>query len=106
MIYMYAWEYVVRAGKEVEFLAAYGPEGAWVQLFRGSPGYLRTELHRDRGNGSRYVTLDYWDSAEAWSRFRRDRSREFEELDERCEHLTVTEREIGRFEPVGGEKPG
>ena len=46
------------------------------------------------------MTLDYWESAEAWEAFRRATAKEFEALDERCEALTLSEREIGRFVEV------
>lgn len=99
--YMYAWEYQVAEENVDDFLAAYGGQGAWVALLKGAPGYRRTELHRDRRDPSRFVTLDYWDSESAWRRFREEHSREFEELDARCERLTLAEREIGRFDPAG-----
>ena len=101
--YMYAWEYEVHPERLSDFLAAYGPGGHWVKLFRGSSGYLRTELHRCRENPHRFVTLDYWESAEGWERFRRERAPEFEALDARCEDYTLSEREIGRFDvaPAG-----
>jgi heme-degrading monooxygenase HmoA len=95
--YMYAWEYEVEPSRTAEFLAAYGPNGHWVALFRGCPGYLRTELHRDRADPNRYITLDYWESADAWERFRATHAAEFESLDRRCDSYTVSEREIGRF---------
>lgn len=98
--YAYLWEYTVASDKIPEFERAYGPAGDWVALFRRAPGYLATQLHRDRRQPLRYVTIDYWESAAAWEDFRRRHSREFEELDARCESLTVSEREIGRFEPV------
>lgn len=99
--YAYIWEYVVRPGRVAEFEEAYGPNGAWVELFRGAPGYVRTELHRDRSDPHRYLTIDYWDSAEAWEAFRAARFAEFEALDARCEELTLEEREIGRLELIG-----
>lgn len=98
--YMYAWEYRVAPDAIGPFLEAYGEAGAWVALFRGAPGYLRTELHRDRRDPGRFVTLDYWESETAWRHFREERAREFEALDARCERLTLEEREIGRFEPA------
>jgi heme-degrading monooxygenase HmoA len=98
---MYAWEYRVAEEQLTGFLDAYGRTGAWVALFQGATGYLRTELHRDRRDPARFVTLDYWESETAWRRFREERAREFEELDARCARLTLEEREIGRFDPAG-----
>lgn len=97
---MYAWEYEVAPEHEPAFLCAYGPDGDWVRLFRRAPGYLRTELFRDLARPARFVTLDYWESQQAFTAFRARFAAEFEAMDGRCEALTVSEREIGRFEPV------
>ena len=99
--YMYMWEFIVAPGREAEFEPAYGPDGDWVALFRRAPGYLRTELHRDRANPRRYVTIDYWESQAAWEAFRARFAREFEAIDRRCAGWTTSETEIGRFEPAG-----
>ena len=103
-IYMYAWEYLVRPDSACEFLEVYGSNGLWVALFRGSPGYIRTELFSDLRHPNRFVTLDYWESAKAWQEFRSMRSSEFEDLDARCEKLTIEEREIGRFRPASDKR--
>ena len=91
-----------RPGASINWLSAfertYGPAGDWVQLFRRAPGYLRSELHRDRSNPQRFVTVDYWESESAWQAFRSRFAEEFRKLDERGEELTVYESEIGRFE--------
>lgn len=99
--YMYAWEYEVAPEHQAAFLEAYGPEGTWVQLFRGAPGYVRTELFRDRARANRFVTLDYWESESAWRAFRERFAAEFEALDARCARITQHEAELGRFESVG-----
>jgi heme-degrading monooxygenase HmoA len=98
--YLYVWQYRVRPGYEASFLDAYGPEGAWVQLFRRAEGFLRTELHRDREQPDRFVTLDYWESQEAWQAFRSSFAAEYQALDARCAAFTFSEHEIGRFEPA------
>jgi quinol monooxygenase YgiN len=98
--YMYMWEYLVDPGKLEAFLRAYGPAGTWVALFRQVEGYICSELHRDRANPLRFVSIDYWQTASDWDAFRDQFSAEFEALDEQCEALTVQEREIGRFGPV------
>jgi heme-degrading monooxygenase HmoA len=98
--YVCAWEFVVRKGRVPEFERIYGSEGDWVRLFRQAPGYQRSELHRDRTQPTRFLTLDFWDSREACERFKAAHASEYEALDARCEALTEREREIGRFEPV------
>jgi quinol monooxygenase YgiN len=98
--YVYVWEFVVRPEHLPAFLAAYAPDGDWVRLFRGAPGYLRSELHRDRQRPGRFLTVDYWQSRRAWEAFRAQASGEWEALDARCAEWTLSEREIGQFEPV------
>jgi heme-degrading monooxygenase HmoA len=99
--YMYIWEYVVPPDKLAAFERLYGASGgAWVQLFRRAPGYLRTELHRDRARPDRYLTIDWWASREAWDDFRVRFADEFADLDARGEACTASEQELGKFEPV------
>jgi heme-degrading monooxygenase HmoA len=98
--YVYVWEYLVSADHVRAFERTYGPAGDWVELFRRAPGYLKTELHRDRAQPRRFITIDYWESKEAWEAFRGSSAAEFEALDARCEAWTIRETEIGRFEPV------
>lgn len=98
--YVCAWEYVVRPACIAEWERLYGSDGEWVRLFRRAPGYRHTELHRDRTQRSRYLTLDFWESREACERFRKAHAEDYAALDARCERLTEREREIGRFEPV------
>jgi len=99
--YAYIWEYTVRPECVAEFEDVYGPNGRWVKLFKKAKGYVRTELHRDRQNANRYVTIDYWESADAWERFRTDMSSEFEAIDSQCAKFTLDEQELGRLDPVG-----
>ena len=98
--YVCAWEFVVRSGRVPEFERIYGADGEWARFFRQASGYQRTELHRDRTQPKRFLTLDFWESREACERFRAAHAAEYEALDARCEALTEREREIGRFEPV------
>jgi len=98
--YVYIWEFIVAAEHTGAFERAYGPAGDWVQLFRRGAGYLRTELHRDREQPQRFVSIDYWESKEAWEAFRARFADEFEALDAKGAEWTTHEAEIGRFEPV------
>jgi quinol monooxygenase YgiN len=98
--YSYMWEYTIDPAHEDEFLAAYSPRGAWVKLFRKHAGYVDTQLHRDRDNLHRFVTIDRWASREAWEAFRRAATEEFDALDAQCESYTRGEREFGTFQPI------
>jgi ribosomal-protein-alanine acetyltransferase len=92
------WEFRVKRGQQRAFEKAYGPEGDWVKLFRGSADYLGTRLIRDRDTALRYVTLDRWTSRQAYSRFKKQNREAYKSIDARCEALTTQEEFIGEFE--------
>jgi heme-degrading monooxygenase HmoA len=98
--YSYLWEFVVRPGREAEFVRVYGPAGAWVELFRSAPGYLDTRLLRDLERPERFLTVDRWTDEEAYRRFRAQRAAEFDALDAQGARLMLAERELGRFTEV------
>ena len=91
------WEFRVRPGCEAEFEETYGPRGAWARLFDSAPGYLGTQLLRDPEGERRYLTIDRWASAAAFSRFREVRAAEYEALDARCARWTEAETPLGAW---------
>jgi heme-degrading monooxygenase HmoA len=101
-VHVLIWEFHVRAGCEADFEEAYGPGGDWARLFDSAPGYLGTELVRDPEDGRRYLTIDRWASAEAFSRFRESRASEYEALDARCSRWTEDETPLGAWRVVRG----
>ncbi len=92
------WEFVATLGREAEFEAAYGPDGAWTQLFARSPDFLGTELLKAEG---RYLTLDRWACAEAFDAFKAVHGADYAALDRDCEALTTEESRLGVFETLG-----
>jgi heme-degrading monooxygenase HmoA len=96
------WAFTVQPDRKAEFEFHYGPEGTWVRLFRRAAGYLGSELLRDRADAQRYVTIDRWESREAWLAFRQQFATEYERLDREFEALTAAETPIGEFAPAGG----
>lgn len=101
MPYTYVWEYHVRPDRVPDFVREYGPEGAWVALFRQAPGYVSTDLYRDRDDPGRFLTVDTWESEQAHQAFRRRFADAFARLDAACEALTIRETPLGRFDRVG-----
>ncbi|SRR5689334_10578562 len=98
-MHVIVWEFEPKAGKEPEFLRAYGPGGDWAWLFARSPEYRGIELLRPHQSGERrYLTIDHWTSAGAYDAFRERWHEEYEALDKRCEGLTERETLIGRFD--------
>jgi heme-degrading monooxygenase HmoA len=95
--YVIVWEFRIRPEKEREFVEQYGPQGSWARLFRGGEGYIRTELVRDVADPRRFLTLDYWQAEEDFSRFRQQHLAEYERLDKEFEGLTEQETRLGAF---------
>src|SRR5262245_36175176 len=89
--YVYVWEFRVSPGREQEFLAAYGPSGAWSQLFRRAGGYVETLLLQDQTVPGRFLTIDRWSSQGAHDAFLAQFRAEYEALDLACESLTQHE---------------
>lgn len=95
--YVYVWEFVVAPGREQEFLAAYGPSGAWSVLFRKAPGYIETLLLQDHACPGRFLTIDRWSSQSAHDAFLVRFHAEYEALDRACEALTQHESSLGSY---------
>lgn len=93
--YTYVWEFMVELDRIHEFQRHYGSEGSWAQLFRQSRGYIQTFLLQDSADPRRFLTIDRWESAEAYRSFRAAHSKQYNELDARCEQLTASETYIG-----------
>ena len=72
-----------------------------MRLFRQAPGYLDTVLYRDRNDRNRYVTIDRWESEQAFRDFRAGFAEDFERLDIDGEHLTLEETPLGELGPDG-----
>jgi heme-degrading monooxygenase HmoA len=94
------WEFQVRSGREEEFELFYNGEGLWAMLFRRSPDYFGTKLMRDLNTPGRYVTVDKWDSSQAFPEFKKSVEFEYDAIDRKCEELTENERLVGIFEEI------
>ena len=99
--YVIVWEFRVRLDRVTEFVEKYGPEGAWARFFRGSAGYIRTELLKDVAADLRFFTLDYWQAEEDFNRFHEQNLAGYERLDEEFEGLTEKETRLGAFYRAG-----
>lgn len=96
-MFVVVWQFEIAEEKIADFEAAYGPDGAWAQLFRSSPQYLGTELLRDAYVSGVYLTVDRWASDEAFRAFRKDHDSDYEQLDRSCDALTSRETRIGAY---------
>jgi quinol monooxygenase YgiN len=98
MPYVFMWEFEVRPEHEAAFREAYGPDGAWVALFRQAPGFVSTDLYRDRDRPLRFLTVDTWESEAAHDAFRRRFGDAYAQLDAAGARLTRRETPLGRFD--------
>lgn len=94
-MYVIIWEYQVKGEHVSAFEKIYAADGAWAQLFQKHLGYLGTELLHDVTHPQRYITIDRWNSAEAYNSFQVEWQEEYQELDARCEYLTESESFLG-----------
>ncbi len=101
--YLIMWEFQVREGMERRFEKVYGSQGDWALLFAQDESYIGTELIHHFNSARSYATLDFWTSKEAYDKFRKQRLDDYKALDEACEDLTDSEREIGTFVRVSNE---
>jgi hypothetical protein len=101
-VYVRIWEYMAKPEARGEFENFYGPGGEWVQLFRRSKAFLRTDFFRDRQLENHYLTVDYFSSKAGFDDFMREVRQEYEALDRRCDAVRDSEREIGDFTGLGG----
>jgi heme-degrading monooxygenase HmoA len=99
-LFVRIWQFRVASEKADEFREVYGPDGAWAVLFRREIGFLRTELLHSTTHPNIFLTVDSWDSAEAWAAFLRAWGDDYAALDHRCLGLSVSEGEIGSFESL------
>jgi heme-degrading monooxygenase HmoA len=100
MSFVRIWQFRVASDKADEFREAYGQDGAWATLFRREMGYLGTELLQSATHPNVFVTIDKWDTPEAWAAFLRAWGEDYAALERRCDELTFSEGEIGTFEAI------
>jgi heme-degrading monooxygenase HmoA len=96
-MFVVVWQFEIAEEKIAAFEAAYGPTGAWAQLFHASPNYLGTELLRDAYIPGAYLTIDRWASEDDFRAFRKNHDAAYEALDRSCDALTTRETRIGAY---------
>jgi hypothetical protein len=97
-MFLILWEFEVKPGCEERFEKVYGPGGEWARLFRTDSQYKETQLVRDSFRAASYLTLDFWNSCQAYEEFLRVHRAEYEAIEKLGEKLTLKERRMGWFE--------
>ncbi|MFC5862852.1 antibiotic biosynthesis monooxygenase family protein [Acidicapsa dinghuensis] len=96
-MFVILWQFDIAEGGIAAFEEAYGPTGSWSRLFTRSGAYHGTELLKDAYVPGRYVTIDRWDSEDAFRAFRAEYDADYEALDRSCDAITASENRIGAF---------
>ena len=96
-MYVILWRFRIDPTLRAKFERAFGPKGDWAKFFSASKDYLGTELLKDDERDGEYVTLDRWESENAFNVFIRDHEQDYDRLDRRCEALTLSESRIGAY---------
>ena len=96
-MYVVIWRYKVDPAQVAKFEKAYGPKGEWAKFFSEAKDYLGTELLADDERPGEYVTIDRWESEEAYSAFLGDHEADYDRLDRRFEALTLSESRVGAY---------
>ena len=99
-MFLVLWEFDVKPGFESRFEKVYGPQGGWAQFFRNDPHYRETRLLRDPVRPGGYVTLDLWDSHDAYEQFRQQNREAYSALDHSCEAMILREKHLGSFDEI------
>ena len=94
-MYLIVWEFTVAPEHRAEFVRRYASDGDWARLFARSSEFQGTQLIADESEPTRFLTIDRWDSLEAWTTFRHEFAAEYEALDLACEGLTLNEEKVG-----------
>jgi heme-degrading monooxygenase HmoA len=97
-LFVALWEFEVKPGCEELFEAIYGADGAWAKLFLQDSQYRGTRLVRDVERERVYLTLDFWETREAYRRFKKENAAEYERTDRACGGMTAKECKIGELE--------
>jgi len=97
MIEVY-FRYRVHPAQARAFEHAYGTDGPWVALFRRHRGFIRTRIFRQKSDPQIYLTIDVWESKEAYDTFRAENADEYRELDAQLAMLKLEEHLLGYYE--------
>jgi hypothetical protein len=107
-------EFVLKDEGRGQFELAYGPGGAWSNLFARSPGFRGMTVLRDTDDRRRYLTITVWASAALRAKALAECSAEYADLKASLNAWTESVHALGVFRmlaeatvrPIGGPKAG
>jgi heme-degrading monooxygenase HmoA len=97
-LFVALWEFEVKPGSEEKFEKVYGADGAWAKLFAQDKAHRGTRLVKEVGRERVYLTLDFWETREAYEKFKKENAAEYDHIDWECEGMTAGEKSLGEFQ--------
>ena len=91
------YEFIVKNESRGRFELAYGPGGAWSQVFAPCEGFRGITVMRDLENPRRYLTIELWDSADQRQLAFSKQKTEGDELNSMMANWTDSITEVGIF---------
>lgn len=91
------WQFEVKPGRNAEFEAFYGADGAWTTLSRRSRSFLGSSFLRDLAAASRYLVIEYWSEMVVYERHHADFQDEVQELERHRASLVEHVQPLGLF---------
>ena len=91
------WQFDVKAGKQDEFEAFYGADGAWTALSRRSRSFLGASFLRDLAIGHRYLVIEYWSEMLVYEEHKTYQRDQFARLEARRHELVESTLPQGVF---------
>jgi heme-degrading monooxygenase HmoA len=67
-------------------------------MFARASGFIETRLLRPADGSDWWLTIDSWDSADAFNRFQAEHGEAYAELDKELEGVAGEERFVGEYE--------
>jgi len=91
------WQFEVKPGKQSEFEAFYGADGAWTTLSRKSRSYLGSSFLRDLADTRRYLVAEYWSEMVVYEKHHSTFEVELKILERERDELVESGQPLGLF---------
>jgi hypothetical protein len=90
-------EFIVKEDARGHFELAYGPGGAWSNLFGRSSGFRGTTVLCDTENPRRYLIIDLWDTVEQRDQALKERKSDYSDVQDTFNEWTESKADLGIF---------
>ncbi len=96
-MYSVVWNYKIKSSYIEKFEQEYGSNGTWSRLFKKSPHYKGSFLHKSDEETNAYLLIDVWDSKSSYEDFKKEHAAIYQELGLKFEEFHEKEEKIGSY---------